>query len=514
MSATNVDNSLTSTPNPSQTPSAMASTSSASTSSASSSSASTSSAPSSVSTVTGPYWKYLVEPRDLTHGEYEYHLPVQTSLGLTKPKEPSKPGKSQDKKKYEEDKKQYKKDMKKYEDDKKKYEEDMDKLDVLTTALIRTSGGLVKVDSVIEITELLFDTWCLNYKDRLRRFIPDDVYHQCIDIRFDNGSIFLLVKNTPKFITTNTHLQTRVDSCNLTINYYEGVVNLLSQPITPPVQQSLQPSYKYGDVFTYSETKNIEFKCFTTTSVSGLMEKLTGGRNHGLLFGFGNTCGGGYAMVGIYEDTNTGTTLVYGQPLLQHELPLLETAISDFLTLDSTGSSRIWGTEGYKPQKGTDWDIHFVPVTNGPVPCHPKCKSCGHATRYLVIIHIYQFDGGVFEKTPESYQFNDDGDILQTSFSTWKRKHQMSTASTTSPAGSQTTQSTSPVQLYLKQHNQQPAQLDLKQHNQQPVQLDLKQHNQQPAQLDLRQHNQRPVQLDLKQHNQQPVQLDLKQHNQ
>ena len=433
ISATNVANSLTLTPNTSQTPSAMASTSSASTSSAStssasSSSASTSSAPSSVSTVTGPYWKYLVEPRDLTHGEYEYHLPVQTSLGLTKPKEPSKPGKSQD--------------MKKYEDDKKKYEEDMDKLDVLTTALIRTSGGLVKVDSVIEITELLFDTWCLNYKDRLRRFIPDDVYHQCIDIRFDNGSIFLLVKNTPKFITTNTHLQTRVDSCNLTINYYEGVVNLLSQHKTQPVQISLQPTYKYGDVFTYSETKNIEFKCFTTTSVSGLMEHLTGGRNHGLLFGFGNTCGGGYAMIGIHEDKTTGATLVRGQPLLKQELPLLETAISDFLTLDSAGSSRIWGTEGYKPQKGTDWDIIFVPVTNGPVPCHPKCKSCGHATRYLVIIHIHQFHGGVFEKTPESYQINDDGDILQTPFSTWKMKHQKLASSTASLPGSPTTQST------------------------------------------------------------------------
>ena len=138
----------------------------------------------------------------------------------------------------------------------------------------------------------------------------------------------------------------------------------------------------------------------------------------------------------------TGATLVRGQPLLKHEMPLLATAIRDFLTLDSTGSSRIWGTEGYKPQRGTDWDINCVPVTKGPVPCHPKCKSCGHATRYLVIIHIHQFTGGVFEKTPESYQINDDGDIQQIPFSAWKRKHQLSAASTPSPAGSQTTQST------------------------------------------------------------------------
>ena len=382
----------------------------------------------SVSTVTGPYWKYLVKPNDIMHGEYEYNLRVQSAIDFAKPKS-SKPNKSQ--------LQQYNAQCRQYE----QYMKDMAELDVLTTALIRTSGGLVKVNSVRQITELMFDKWCLNYKDRLHRFIPVHVYQQCIDIQFDNGLIYLLVTKTPEFITTNTHLQTRADGCNLPINYYRGVVDLLSQPITPPVQISMQQSYNYGDIFPYSETKNIEFKCFTTTSVSGLMKELTGGRNHGLLFGFGNTRGGGYAMVGIYEDTNTGTTLVYGQPLLQHELPFLETVIRDFLTEDSTGSNRIWGTEGYKPQKGTDWDIEFVPVTNGPVPCHPNCKSCGHSTRYLVIIHIHQFAGGVFEKTPESYQINDDGDIQQTTFSTWKRKHQISAASTTGPAGSQATQS-------------------------------------------------------------------------
>ena len=313
---------------------------------------------------------------------------------------------------------------------------------MLTTALIRTSGGLVKVDSVAPITERMFDTWCLNYIERLRKFIPDHVCQQCIDIRFENGSILLLVKKSLEFITTNTHLQTRADGRNQTVNYYQAVVTLLRQPITPQEQISLKPLYSYGEAFPYSETKNIEFKCFTATSVNGLMNKLTEGRNHGLLFGMGNTCGGGYAMVGIYEDTTTGNTLVYGQPLLQNDLPLLETAISNFLTVDSTGANRIWGTEGYKPQEGTDWDVEFVPVMNAPVPCHPKCKNCGHATRFLVIIHIYQFAGGVFEKSPESYQINDDGDIQQTPFSTWERKHEVSATSTTGLVRSQATQST------------------------------------------------------------------------
>ena len=334
----------------------------------------------------------------------------------------------------------------------------MGELNVLTTALIRTSGGLVNVDSAVSITELMFDKWCLNYIERLRKFIPDHVCQQCIDIRFENGSILLLVKKSLEFITTNTHLQTRVDGRNQTVNYYQAVVTLLRQPMTPQEQISLKPIYIYGEAFPYSETKNIEFKCFIATSVNGLMNKLTEGRNHGLLFGMGNTCGGGYAMVGIYEDTTTGNTLVYGQSLLQHELPLLETAISDFLTEDSTGANRIWGTDGYKPQKGTDWDVQFVPVMNAPVPCHRRCKNCCHAIKYLVIIHIYQLAGGVFEKTPESYQINDEGDIQQTPFSTWKRKHPPSKTSTTRLIGSQATQSiTSPAGSQATQSTTNPA---------------------------------------------------------
>ena len=303
ISATNVDNTLTLTPNTSQTPSAMASISATASASStpsisspgisstpSTSTPSTSSA--SGSTVTGRYRKYLVEPKDSAHGEYVYHLRVQYTLDLAKPKKSHKPNTSQ--------LHLYNTQCRQYE----QYLQDMDELDVLTTALICTSGGLVKVDSVMQITDLVFDNWCLNYKGRLCRFISKHVYQQCIDIRFDSGSIFLLVTKTPEFITTNTHMQTRADGCNLPINYYQDVVALLSQPITPPVQISLQPSYNYGDVFTYSETKNIEFKCFTTTSVNGLMDDLTRGRNHGLFFGFGNTRGGGYAMIGIHEDTN------------------------------------------------------------------------------------------------------------------------------------------------------------------------------------------------------------------
>ena len=364
------------------------------------------------------YQQYKVHSEQLTCGEYEYRITFQYGIGLKKTKH-STTSQIQD---YN------------------RYISELDTLDELATALTCTSGGIVIINSNARITKLDFDRWCLTQKDRFKQYMSDKVYPACIDLHYEAGSIIVLVKKAPEFVTTQTHLQTRGCGHNETVRHYAGIQMLLSRPVKHSHKITLQQSYNYGDPFPYSEGKNTEFKCFKgATSVSDIMDGLTGGRNSGLLFGFGSTDGGGYAILGIDEDRHTGNIVVKGQCLPHNDHQLFEIELERYLIEDSQGNLRIWGREGYTPQKNKDWDVEFIPVLNGPVPCQPQCRYCSHKDRVVILINIHQCAGGVFAKRPDSYISDDNGDIDKVPFESWKNQHMPARLSTSPPLASQPT---------------------------------------------------------------------------
>ena len=350
------------------------------------------------------FQQYKVKPEQLTCGEYEYRLKFQHGIGLKKTRNSTF---SQ---------------IQEY----NQYISELDTLDELATALTCTSGGIVRINSNVPISKLDFDQWCLTQKDRFKQYMSDKVYPACIDLQYDAGCIIVLLKKAPEFVTTRTHLTTRGIGHSEKVRHAAGVQRLLSQTVKHSYTIALQNSYNYGDVFPYSEGKHIEFKCFKSAkSANDILEELTKERNSGLFFGFGNTGGGGYAILGIDEDRNTGNTVVEGQCLPPNDHELFQMELNRYLTKDSQGNSRIWGKERYTPWLKRDWDIAFIPVHNGPEP-NSLFLDCSHQCRFVIVILIHQCDGGVFAKRPESYMIDDNGDIDQVSFENWRNQQSAS----------------------------------------------------------------------------------------
>ena len=71
----------------------------------------------------------------------------------------------------------------------------------------------------------------------------------------------------------------------------------------------------------------------------------------------------------------------------------------------------IWPEESGKIERGKQWDIKFVPVTNY------------NEKKFVIVVSVSPCCGGVFTKEPESYYIEkkDKVKVKKMSFETWKR---------------------------------------------------------------------------------------------
>lgn len=277
-------------------------------------------------------------------------------------------------------------------------------------ALLNSDGGALSLDYMKEATTRKPISECIRMiEQRLYEAIGCSITYSKVKIQILPMSIGLDVEPSDSFVTLNYNL------------YIPNETQVIPVPSSEPfgkVKEIIRDRKSCGDVTVLGshcrefikgqnvkilESKSVSFKCLKSCPSKNvtLADRITGRSNKFvfLVSAFANHSGG-HIYYGIKDEG-----VVEGEETNDKDQDEIAKKVTKVI------NKIIWS--GSQPQRGTDWDIFFVPVKNNhgdPVPF-----------TFVIVISIALYTGGVFTEEPESYYVRD-GRVVKVSFFEWKTR--------------------------------------------------------------------------------------------
>ena len=303
------------------------------------------------------------------------------------------------------------------------YQIQISMIGIMLSGYMNTCGGMLALFDQFGVNIKLIDDWRNNLNKQMQH-LPTWIYKACISIHIiqsnrngvDRNNIVMFVKKSPRTITYNTHMFIRSPNGNSKLADSDSLISVLHIVVptkyTPHLETNLftkNQRFQYGDLLP-PESMHIEYKHWQVNSVTNAIDKIKTIRNTKGLFSLANNVSGGCYVIGV-EDVSCQ---VKGLILSQADQTEFRARLTSWMTADAAGAPRIWGYEGHVPREGADedWEVTFIPVHNCP----------GGNDRHLIVIHMHHCHGGMFERLPECYQVNDEGNITAVPFKQWKQR--------------------------------------------------------------------------------------------
>ena len=288
-------------------------------------------------------------------------------------------------------------------------------LDVLQAicALLNSGGGVVhmKIADFYNLKSPLkrLDDFWQKLESKLDAMIKPSVYAEVFDRVRKKDEIFLFVKAPHHCCTVEFNLFLSSDAKKTEASFTE-TVGLLQDRTSGKGKNfckirlhelpSLPESFAYKQKLDFHESKQIEFKCFTSknpllhgnsrTQRKAIVEQISA---------FGN-CSGGIILVGVADDCT-----VLGQDMSSKENSKedIESRVKSLI------KDMKWPCIC---KREVFWDIKFLPVK-------------GKENCFVIAIYVAGIRGGVFASKPKSYELRLEDDAIspfELNFDEWKKR--------------------------------------------------------------------------------------------
>ncbi|XP_068743552.1 schlafen family member 9-like [Montipora capricornis] len=279
-------------------------------------------------------------------------------------------------------------------------------------ALLNSGGGILhmKIANFKELKspQKQLDTFWQGFESKLDAMINPSDYAAVFDRVVEEDLIRLFVRALGHLCTVDCNLFLASDSKKTEASFKESVRLLQERPLGKrkdfcriPIQElpSLPESFSYEKKLDFHESKQIQFKCFSsenpllhgTTQRKKIVDQISA---------FGN-CSGGIILVGVRDD---GTVLGQDMSSQKNSKEDIESRVKSII------KEMKWPCICEKDF----WDIKFLPVE-------------GKENCFVIAIYVAGIKGGVFTKEPKSYELRleDDGkhqSISPLKFIEWKKR--------------------------------------------------------------------------------------------
>ncbi len=254
------------------------------------------------------------------------------------------------------------------------------------TALMNTSGGLIVLYSNTPESDEKRDRWIMGFESYLmNNWIPDSLLQELVRYQYletdDQLRIYVFVSKSPQLVTFDFHAFGRLATGVRPIRDLHRVQKMLNEPRTGTSRKrcasEMEKILTEGNVFwigdkipaSHRENLSMEFKhcyldtsgkiktelpCFEAKAINNRLE-----RNLNCLSAFANT-NGGSLVLGVEEGGKY--PIVRGFPVLQNpDQKAEERKVTDYL--NRRLGECIWHADvEYRPEKGRDWDVHYLTV--------------------------------------------------------------------------------------------------------------------------------------------------------
>lgn len=280
-------------------------------------------------------------------------------------------------------------------------------------AIANSGGGILHMQNVDYKTGVCskdLDTWWSGMEIKLAAMISSDDICNYFDMvgNYDDADLYLFVKTSEHICTINYHSRLPTDTATHEVSY-QSVIKLLQKEGPEKPLAALPPvptDYNYGITHEClkQETKQIQFKQLSgrnSRDGKGIPEKIKSLVSK-YVSAFANH-EGGHIYFGIDDDQ----AAVYGEDMSYQDQE--RTAKLVQLRMDVI----IWGNSTFSAQRGVHWDIQFFPVQDVPTRKNP---------RFVVVVSVCKFPGGVFTATPDSFYVNTrNQEVKCWSFDQWRK---------------------------------------------------------------------------------------------
>ena len=333
-----------------------------------------------------------------------------------------------------------------YKESKDKKKDTLDKLIKHIVALLNSVGGVIRINEYkndkTHITSLR-DKWMLTLEQSLVSMMGQDEYSECVHL-FPKPypDYYVFVRMGKRVFTQNSGMKIPL-SRSISNPTHEHIVKILNRKGVTEIEHSSESSlemnedermecdqdsdypednsnnftsqkpteFHFDDKVLFEESDSIQFKLIKDAAT--LSQLLKGIDKHlpNYVSAFANHRGGD-VYFGIGDDGTVKGELVKGEDEKTEVKKMIEKIMNR--KNENNESVRIWRKSDLIAKYGEQWSVEFVNVIGEPED----------EERYVVVVHIYSFNGGMFLERPLAWKVDETSEnIVEMDFDEWKNRH-------------------------------------------------------------------------------------------
>ena len=311
-------------------------------------------------------------------------------------------------------------------------------------ALLNSVGGVVRIDECGNDKKGITkhrDTWIQTLEQKLVAIMGQDHYGECVHYFGKTPYYYVFVRKSRRVCAQESGLKISL-SRSVSNATYEHTVEILNRSsVSAPSSNSSSlevgeddmeldhdsgdpednltnftdgkhTEFHYGNNVSFEESSTVQFKIINEGTAT--LEQLLKGIDNYLpkyVSAFANGRGG-HVFFGIHDDGEIKGQLVKGEEEKTEVKKMVEKVID---RRDANQRRvRIWGKPDFIPKYDKQWSVEFAEVFGGPES----------EQRYVVVVHIFPFNGGMFLESPLAWKVDEtSGDIMKMDFDEWRNKH-------------------------------------------------------------------------------------------
>ena len=279
------------------------------------------------------------------------------------------------------------------------------------------------------------------FKQKIEKCIENSfgipLFYESIKVEDASTWFRLIVTSLPELSSFKYNLY--LHACNesvanlssLSIDIILQIINGLNKSQTPRLVEVTELFFAYDDTFPSSESNKIQFKHFPAEKKTGneqndpsgwLYRKIKLTLSH-YVSAFANDEGGR-----IYYGIEDKERKIKGQTLKEEHQEDVRAKINNILigkAYQKEHEKMQWGSNTQdnlekwdKNPKDKPWNIQFIPVYEKELPKHDT---------FVIVITVHHFPYGVFSKSPQSYQWDEEKtEPVLIEYTEWRKQMEIS----------------------------------------------------------------------------------------
>ena len=282
------------------------------------------------------------------------------------------------------------------------------------------------------------DIFKQNIEGRIKNKFGIPLLYESIKIADVDKGFQLIVTSRPELSSLEYNLylpsNASVEKLSpLSIDIILRIINGWNEPENESIEKEESASFVFDDTFPSPESNKIEFKCFIKEEQKQerdkqkepwrLCKKIQNSKLSHYVSAFANDEGGR-----IYYGIEDKERKIKGETLKEEHQEAVRTRINDILigkAYKEEEEKMKWGSNTEDNLENWDqktqskpWNIQFIPVYEKELPKHDT---------FVIVITVDHFPNGVFNKSPQSYQWNEEEKKpVLIEYTKWREKMQNS----------------------------------------------------------------------------------------